>query len=187
LILSDIEIKEALKNQQIIINPTPKDSQFTTSAVDLMLGDELNEPEEPLKGTELQINPAEVDLLDLLTKYTKPVQPQQDGSFILNPEQFVLGITNEYIELPIKSRIAARVEGRSSLARLGLVVHLTAPTIHAGFKGRIALEMYNFGKYPIKLVPMKLAICQLIFERLGRTPKREPPTKFMGQTKLTRK
>ena len=60
----------------------------------------------------------------------------------------MLGWTAEYVELPIDSRIAARVEGKSSLARLGLGVHITAPTIHAGFPGQIRLEIVNHGHLP---------------------------------------
>jgi hypothetical protein len=91
-----------------------------------------------------------VDVKDLYRKYAKPLPRETDGSFKLSPHKFVLGITREYVELPRKSKIAARVEGRSTLARLGLVVHLTAPTIHSGFPGRIVLEMYNFGTYPLR-------------------------------------
>ena len=107
--------------------------------------------------------------------------PEPDGSFILHPHKFVLGSTREHIDLPRKSKIAARVEGRSTLARLGLVVHLTAPTIHAGFSGVIVLEMYNFGNYPLRLHPGRVAICQLIFEQLGRIPKGPVRTTYKGQ------
>jgi dCTP deaminase len=180
VILSDSEIQEAIKRKQIIINPPPSDEQYTTSALDLLLGDEILElktvqelqSEEPL-GVERTpvVDVSKVDVKDLLQKYAKPLPREADGSFILPPGKFVLGITREHVELPRKSKIAARVEGRSTLARLGLVVHLTAPTIHAGFSGRIVLEMCNFGNYKLRLMPNQLAICQLIFERLGRVPK----------------
>ena len=98
------------------------------------------------------------------------------------PDKFVLGITREYVELPRRSKIAARVEGRSTLARLGLVVHLTAPTIHAGFSGNIVLEMYNLGKFKLILRPGRLAICQLIFERLGQAPTGAINTGFQNQS-----
>ncbi|HZU88717.1 MAG TPA: hypothetical protein VE993_05615 [Stellaceae bacterium] len=63
----------------------------------------------------------------------------------------------------------ARVEGKSSLARLGLGVHLTAPTIHAGFKGQIQLEIVNFGPHEI-ILNVGMPICQLIFELTFGTP-----------------
>lgn len=62
-------------------------------------------------------------------------------------------MTKEFVEIPKGSKIAARVEGKSSLARTGLTIHMTAPTIHADFSGTIALEMYNFGVYPVRLRP----------------------------------
>jgi dCTP deaminase len=80
-----------------------------------------------------------------------------------------------------EARIAARVEGRSSLARIGLMVHLTAPTIHAGFEGHITLEMLNHSPFHLKHVPDKTRICQLIFERLGETPSGLTATDFQGQ------
>ena len=101
------------------------------------------------------------------------------GHFDLKPKEFILGWTRERIKLPHRARIAARVEGKSSLARLGLGVHVTAPTIHAGFgydandpagKGNpIQLEIWNIGDFTIRLVP-GLAICQLIFEEVHGTP-----------------
>jgi dCTP deaminase len=190
VILSDREIREALRQKKILINPLPTEEQYTTSALDLILGDEIFElktaselaQEEP-KGVErpIVIDPLQIDLKNFLGRYAKPLPREPDGSFILHPQKFVLGITREYVELPRRSKIAARVEGRSTLARLGLVVHLTAPTIHAGFPGRIVLEMYNFGNYPLRLTPGKLAICQLIFERLGRIPGGPVRTKHAGQ------
>jgi dCTP deaminase len=113
----------------------------------------------------------------LLQAYAKPFTRDSGGSFVLPPGKFALGITHEWIELPRRSKIAARVEGRSTLARLGLAIHMTAPIIHAGFEGRIVLEMYNFGPYPLRLRPREFAVCQLIFERLGRVPRSKPHIK----------
>lgn len=193
MILSDREIRETLHQKKILIDPPPTEEQYTTSALDLILGDEIFElktpeelaQEEP-KGVErpIVIDPLHIDLKNFLGRYAKPLPKESDGSFILHPRKFVLGITREYVELPRRSKIAARVEGRSTLARLGLVVHLTAPTIHAGFPGRIVLEMYNFGDYPLRLTPGKLAICQLIFERLGRIPGGPVRTKHAGQRSI---
>jgi dCTP deaminase len=95
---------------------------------------------------------------------------EPDGGVVIAPGAFVLAQTREHITLPQDSRLAARVEGRSSYARLGLVVHLTAPTIHAGFCGTIVLEMMNFGPFALKLDPGRTRICQLIFEELGAAP-----------------
>ena len=113
--------------------------------------------------------------------------------FNLHPWRLVLGLTVEYVKLPLPHEIgadvrdrgwlAARVEGKSSLARIGLLVHFTAPTIHAGFEGQIALEMMNLGPSPIILTP-GMAVCQLILELVHGVPD-APASRFAGQTDPT--
>jgi dCTP deaminase len=98
----------------------------------------------------------------------------------MEPWAFLLGWTAERIQLPHSARLAARVEGRSSLARLGLGVHVTAPIIHAGFGHtsdsaylgtRIRLEIWNFGPFLIRL-EKGMKICQLILEEVHGTPEK---------------
>lgn len=84
------------------------------------------------------------------------------------------------MDLRNDTRIAARVEGKSSLARIGLAVHITAPTIHAGFDGQIRLEIVNHGPLPILLKP-GMRICQLIFEQTLGTPDKVYGGQFAGQ------
>jgi dCTP deaminase len=157
MILSDREIRAEIKQGHIVIDPQPAEELYNTSALDLRLGDELLEPRslEELQKAEpagvertLTIDLAKVRMAGLLQAYSKSLARESDGSFVFAPEKFALGITHEWIEHPRRSKIAARVEGRSTLARLGLAIHMTAPTIHAGFEGRIVLEMYNFGHIP---------------------------------------
>jgi dCTP deaminase len=105
----------------------------------------------------------------LAKKYAKNRPTEADGSVILNPNQFLLSMTREKVGSPISGQLAARVEGRSSLARLGLRIHMTAPTIHAGFIGKIALEIHNAGPFPLRLKP-GVAICQLIIEQVSSLP-----------------
>jgi len=99
------------------------------------------------------------------------------------PNKFVLGKTLEWIELPIprsgKTCLAARIEGKSSRARFGLLIHFTAPTVHPGFKGHLTLEMINLGAWPIELTP-GMAIAQLIIEEVKGLPN-ENPSQFQGQ------
>ena len=102
----------------------------------------------------------------------------------------MLGVTRETIGLALpsdleqdirrKGCLAARVEGKSSLARFGLLVHFTAPTIHAGFSGTIALEMMNLGPAPIRL-SRGMPICQLILEQVFGEPL-SGAGQFQGQT-----
>lgn len=96
-----------------------------------------------------------------------------DKPFKLEPWRFVLGTTREWIELPLQSEpdrsLSARIEGKSSRARFGLMIHFTAPTVHPNFKGNLTLEMINCGKYPFLLTP-GMAIAQLIFEEVRGIP-----------------
>jgi dCTP deaminase len=88
--------------------------------------------------------------------------------------------TKERVELNLKGKVAARVEGKSGLARLGLAIHVTAPTIHAGFVGTIQLEMINHGPMHIKL-RIGMAICQIIFEATKGVPAKAYKGQFSGQ------
>ncbi|HEY8589122.1 MAG TPA: dCTP deaminase [Naasia sp.] len=104
------------------------------------------------------IDPAE-DQPDL----TRLVETKPDESFILHPGEFVLGSTYELVTLP--DDIAARLEGKSSLGRLGLLTHSTAGFIDPGFSGHVTLELSNVATLPIKLWP-GMKIGQLCFFRL---------------------
>src|SRR5436853_6440201 len=93
----------------------------------------------------------------------------------------VLGWTRERVELNLRGKVAGRVEGKSGLARLGLGIHVTAPTIHAGFIGTIQLEMIIHGPMHIKLRP-SMRICQLILETTKGKPEKAYKGQFSGQT-----
>ena len=189
MILSDDDIRSALRDGLIEIDPPPEADQYTTSAVDLTLGDEFliwDKEKLTVPGLTLELNLAEQQYQLTARQYLKKLPCESDGSVVLPPygksPWHILGLTNELVHLKADSRLAARVEGRSSHARLGLVVHLTAPTIHAHFRGRITLEIINFGPFTLRLVPRKTRICQLIFERLESAPGGEIATRFQGQT-----
>ena len=104
------------------------------------------------------IDPAQ-DQSDL----TREVEVAGEDAFILHPGEFVLGSTYEYVTLP--DDVAARLEGKSSLGRLGLMTHSTAGFIDPGFQGHITLELANVATLPIKLYP-GMKIGQLCFFRL---------------------
>lgn len=185
MILSNEGICAALRDGQLVIQPEPQADQYTTSAVDLYLGDRFREWDPTLfaaPGSSVRLNLAEQHFRATAGAYLKAARLEKDGSIVLPPRSgLLLGITRERIELRHGSRLAARVEGRSSFARLGLIVHLTAPTIHAGFEGNITLEMINWGPFHLVLVPGKTRICQLILERLESPPKGLIQTGFSGQ------
>ncbi|MFS0883702.1 dCTP deaminase [Aeromicrobium sp. 179-A 4D2 NHS] len=94
---------------------------------------------------------------------TRAVEVTGEDAFILHPGEFVLGSTYEYVTLP--DDVAARLEGKSSLGRLGLMTHSTAGFIDPGFQGHITLELANVATLPIKLYP-GMKIGQLCFFRL---------------------
>ncbi len=95
---------------------------------------------------------------------TREVEPVGDEPFILHPGEFVLGSTYEIVSLP--DDVAARLEGKSSLGRLGLLTHSTAGFIDPGFSGHVTLELANVANLPIKLWP-GMKIGQLCFFRLS--------------------
>ena len=95
---------------------------------------------------------------------TRMVEPQGDEPFILHPGEFVLGSTYEVVTLP--DDVAARLEGKSSLGRLGLLTHSTAGFIDPGFSGHVTLELANVATLPIKLYP-GMKIGQFCFFRLS--------------------
>lgn len=176
---SDGEIRTAIEDGRIAFDPHLDDEYLelalTTSALDLRLGSELHfykslEEVAP-KGLAdaAVIDPSTPGVIpDLIQKWGRK-HIIEDSYYDLPSGEFVLGTTLESVTLPEEGRIAARVEGKSTLARLGFVAHMTAPTIHSGFDGKIILEMYNVGPYPIRLAD-KMRVCQLIFEELGDPP-----------------
>ncbi|WP_213737484.1 dCTP deaminase [Bradyrhizobium sp. dw_411] len=181
MILTDREIQIALSRKQVIIDPLPQAIAYSSTSVDLTLDPVLNVfavGNSSIKKVIDPTNPA-FNTEEVLAELTKT--ENISGGYELVPKVLVLGWSAEYVELPIDSRIAARVEGKSSLARLGLGVHITAPTIHAGFPGQIRLEIVNHGHLPILLKP-GMRICQLIFEQTLGTADAGYKGQFVGQT-----
>ena len=107
---------------------------------------------------------AHIDPAQEQPELTRLVEVEQDEAFILHPGEFVLGSTYETVTLP--DDIAARLEGKSSLGRLGLLTHSTAGFIDPGFSGHVTLELSNMATLPIKLWP-GMKIGQLCFFRLS--------------------
>jgi dCTP deaminase len=182
LILTDREIQIAIERGLIDIDPRPTDKAFSSTSLDLTLDPTITEFKKPKGGIETIIDPNHIDFSPetTLSEITHSVMLTDDG-YLLQPNILVLGWTKEFVDLKIDARLAARVEGKSSLARLGLGVHITAPTIHSGFNGRIRLEMINHGSVPIRL-RAGMRVCQLIFESTLGTPDRGYKGQFFGQS-----
>lgn len=184
MILTDREIKNSLASGLILIEPHPKDDAFSSTSVDLTLAPEMRVFKEQAKGLEQAIDPkvAGYKVIQLLENITDKVKIDPKRGYNLEPKTLLLAWTQERVELREHGRVAARVEGKSSFARIGLGVHVTAPTIHSGFQGPIQLELVNHGPLPIKL-SIGLPICQLIFEQTLGMPDRAYRGQFLGQTK----
>jgi dCTP deaminase len=182
VILTDREIAIALSRKQIIIDPLPQAVAYSSTSVDLTLDPVLTLFDVGKKFVKKVIDPTDpdYDTDEALAEITKTQEIDAAKGYDLPPHCLVLGYTSEYVDLPYDSRLAARVEGKSSLARLGLGVHVTAPTIHAGFDGQIRLEIVNHGHLPITLKP-GMRICQLIFEQTFGTAERSYRSQFAGQ------
>lgn len=186
MILSNTLLQRALDEGRLSISPEPRprrpspeeDCPYQTSAVDLRLGSEVSYYRE---GLPLDINLLRGGFARLFGPNSESVRLTPEQPFVLRPGRFVITKTLERVTLPIDDSpcLAARVEGRSSYARCGLLVHFTAPTIHAGFDGTITLELSNLGPCNISLYP-GAPICQLIVEEVAGQPFRND-SQFQGQ------
>jgi dCTP deaminase len=182
MILTDREIKNSLASGLIVIDPAPASNAHNSTTVDLTLDPLLRIFKTPAPGLKVAVDPGMrgYRARDLINGVTEPFTIPPDG-WDLEPGPLVLGWTKERLELKIQGRAAARVEGKSGLARVGLGIHVTAPIIHAGFTGTIQLEIINHGHIPIRLRP-GIAICQLVFETTLGMPDKAYEGQFLGQS-----
>jgi len=188
MVLSNVEIHAALDQGRIIIFPEPKprlptsanpDCPYNTTSVDLRLGDTVSIP----RPGPFNYNLGKQGIAKFLSQNCDHHKVDPRAGFTLKSNEFILGETLERLTLPIipgVTALAARIEGKSSFARCGLLVHFTAPTVHAGFDGKLTLEMIILGKTDIVLYP-EMYICQLVLEEVKGTPVPNP-SQFQGQS-----
>lgn len=190
MILSNVEIHKALDEGRLIIDPQPMPRApgmerdhcpYDTHSVDLTLASEVVVPESGQLSFDLS-QPGSVAQTIENHSTSKTITREQPWN--LKPNNFILAKTREKVSLPIDKTsptcLAARIEGKSSRARVGLLVHFTAPTVHPGFKGTLTLEMINLGPANILLSP-GMAIAQLIVEEVKGCPIQND-SQFQGQT-----
>lgn len=162
MILSDRDIEKLIKAKELVFEPQLTADQIGPASIDLKLG-----------ATFKYFNISKQYLLDIkkglpndkdfiITKQLKNNEP-----FILHPTSFVLAATKEYVRVP--NNIILRVEGKSTLARMGILVH-TAGFVDPGFEGTITLEISNQSNLPIALYP-EMYICQIAVEYLSSPAK----------------
>ena len=160
MILSDRDIKRYIQEGKIKVYPAPiYQEQLGPCSLDLHLGNIFK-----------TFRPSEYPYLDLKRKidferFMEEIIIEDGAPFVLQPKGFVLTTTKE--EFSISNDIMARLDGRSSLARLGVVVHLTAARFDPGWKGKAVMELGNIGTMPVIIYAAVTRICALTFETLS--------------------
>lgn len=161
MILSDVSIRQELQAGNISINPLG-DKAIQPSSVDLRV-DQFFRVFRNHTAQVIDVRQAQEDL-------TEVVDVGSDGVFFLHPGEFVLGSTLEWVKIPMD--LVGRLEGKSSLGRLGLLIHSTAGFVDAGFEGHLTLELSNVANLPITVYP-GMKIGQISFLRMT-TPAEVP-------------
>jgi len=164
-VLSDGTIRRLVEDGRIVVDPWDPE-RVQPASVDLRLGNSFR--------VFHNHRTTAIDLREPPTNLTEEVSGEM---FVIHPGEFVLGVTAEYVELP--DDIVARIEGKSSLGRLGLIVHATAGFVDPGFKGTLTLEITNLTRVPIKLYP-GLLIAQLSFMTLDAPAERPYGSEALG-------
>lgn len=178
MVLSDIDIKRYLAEGRIRVSPDLPADQFGSCSVDFRLGNVFNVFEHS-RHAFIDLRD-KVAIGDLMREVVVP-----DGEpFILQPHEFVLAITQEKLELD--DDVLGRLEGRSSLGRIGIIVHGTAGLFDPGWSGNATLELSNLGRMPVALYP-GMRICSFTFEQVSTKVsvpyRKKPGNKYAGQTK----
>lgn len=159
MILSDRDIRRYLEEGKIKIEPAPNlERQLGPCSIDLRLGRTFR----VFARTEFPF----IDLRNPSTarRLTREVRVEPGHSFVIHPGDFVLASTMEWLEIP--DDILARLEGRSSLGRLGIHVHSTASVFYPGWAGTATMELGNLGVMPVALYP-GIRVCAFTFSKLS--------------------
>jgi dCTP deaminase len=178
MVLSDRSIREEIAAGRIVIDPFD-DAMVQPGSIDVRVGNAFR----VFRNSRY----AFIDVKEPMEDLTELVTVEGEEPFILHPGEFVLGVVAERLALP--DDIVAALDGKSSLGRLGLVVHQTAGIIDAGFDGHITLELANMANLPIT-VYAGMRIAQLSFLTLT-TPAEHPygsgklGSKYQGQAEPT--
>ena len=176
MVLSDVDIKRYIAEGKIKISPDLPPEQLGSCSVDFRLGNEFSVFEHSRYP---YIDPRHKQgISDMM----RTMMVADDEPFILQPRDFVLAITMETLELD--SEVLGRLEGRSSLGRIGIIVHGTAGLFDPGWIGKATLELSNLSRMPVALYP-GMRICSVTFEQLSSpvaVPYRSKPgNKYAGQ------
>lgn len=161
--LTDGQIEAYLAAGKIILDPAPLAEDISGVTVDIHLGNEFRvlqdhaAPFIDISGPRDEIDKA------IQSVMSEAIVLNEDQAFFIHPGEFALAVTHESVTLP--ADMVGWLDGRSSLARLGLMVHVTAHRIDPGWSGQVVLEFFNSGKLPLALRPL-MKIGALSFEQL---------------------
>ncbi len=158
MILSDRDIKKAIDTGRVKIDGGVMPFHIHASSMDLRLGNTFKLYEHSKFAILDPKNP------ETFQGRMRMITIPEGESFIVQPGEFVLGVTMETLTVP--DDLVVRVEGRSSLGRLGIIVHSTAGFVDPGFSGTITLEISNLNRMPVALYP-GMRVCQLAFEQMS--------------------
>src|SRR6266516_7267844 len=177
MVLSDVDIKRYIAAGKINISPELPPEQFGSCSVDFRLGNEFS-------VFEYSRHPY-IDLKDKgsVQDIMRKVIVKEGDPFVLQPRDFVLAITEETLDL--SNDVLGRLEGRSSLGRIGIIVHGTAGLFDPGWIGKATLELSNLSRMPVALYA-GMRICSFTFEQLSSPVSmpygKKPGNKYAGQT-----
>ncbi len=178
MILSDRDIKAAIASGKVKVESTQTElfSHIHASSMDLRLGNVFKVYEHSKYALLDPKNPR------TFAQNMRIITIPDGEPFIVQPGEFILGVTQEKLTVP--DDMVVRVEGRSSLGRLGIIVHSTAGFVDPGFSGTITLEISNLNRLPVALYP-GMRVCQIAFEMMSspaETPYNlKPFSKYQGQ------
>lgn len=178
MVLSDVDIRRYMREGRIKVSPELPDDQFGSCSVDFRLGSEFSIFEHSRHPyIDVRDRGGVQDLMRTIT-----VPPGE--AFVLQPREFALAITMETLELA--DDVLGRLEGRSSLGRIGIIVHGTAGLFDPGWVGQATLELSNLSIMPVALYP-GMKICSFTFEQLSSPTsmpyRKKPGNKYAGQTR----
>jgi dCTP deaminase len=174
MVLSDVDLLAALNSGEIIVQPAPDfESQLGACSLDLRLGNEFRVFERTRNAFIDPRGPIDWE------SFTRVINVPDDEAFVIHPQELVLAATVEEITLP--ANVLGRLEGRSSLGRIGIIVHGTAPLFYPGFTGHAVMELGNIGPMPVGLYP-GMRICSFTFEKLSSPSSRPYKGKYSGQS-----
>ena len=178
VVLSDRSIRQEIEDGRIVIDPFD-DRLVQPSSVDVRVDRRFR----VFRNSRYPY----IDVRQPMEELTEPVEIEGEEPFILHPGEFVLGQTLERVSLP--DDLVARLEGKSSLGRLGLLIHSTAGFVDPGFSGNITLELSNVANLPITIYH-GMPIGQISFMRMDQAVEHpygsgEKASKYQGQDEPT--